>query len=57
MFLDFKQSLSKLFVPVAVTQTSFKFKASPIVSLLINTLLTTTTSASLVLVFASSSVE
>ena len=52
-----RYALSRLFVPVAVTQTSFKYSASPIDVSLICTLFTITTSASLVRSLASSVVE
>ena len=53
----FKYSLSRLFVPVAVTQTSFSFFAFPIECSLISTLFNTITSASTVRSKASSVVE
>ena len=52
-----RYSLSRLFVPVAVTHTSFKFFACPIDFSFTSTLFKTITSASLVRSAASSVVE
>lgn len=52
-----RYALSRLFVPVAVTHTSFKWLAFPMVFSLTSTLFSTSTSASTLRTAASSAVE
>lgn len=52
-----RYTLSRLFVPVAVTHTSFKWLAFPMVFSLTSTLFSTSTSASTLRTAASSAVE